>query len=279
MQNIQEFINQCQIELTENFQQVDHIAYENFKKIHHAFQENRVALRHFSGTTGYGYDDVGRDTLCKIFADVFNCEKAIFSPNIVSGTHAISLCLFGILRPNDVLLSISGEIYDTLENVVKGSGIGSLKDFNVDYDQIDLLNGDFDHEAISNRLSQQKIKMVYIQRSRGYCLRQPLTIDQISKVCKTIKQVSPDTIIFVDNCYGEFIDVKEPVAVGADLMAGSMIKNPGGGLAPTGGYVAGKEILVDGKAIIKNSKKPFKVWLAVVIILIVAPFVMDIMYV
>lgn len=245
MQAIQEFINQCQLELAENFQQVDQIAYENFKKIHHAFQENRVALRHFSGTTGYGYDDVGRDTLCKIFADVFDCEKAIFSPNIVSGTHAISLCLFGVLRPNDVLLSISGEIYDTLENVVTGSGIGSLKDFNVAYDQINLLNGDFDYDAIAKRLSQQKIKMVYIQRSRGYCLRQPLTIEQISKVCKVIKQVSPDTIIFVDNCYGEFIDVKEPVAVGADLMAGSMIKNPGGGLAPTGGYIAGKEIYVD----------------------------------
>ena len=139
MQNIQEFINQCQQDLTNEFQLVDEVAYANFKKIHKAFQENRVALRHFSGTTGYGYDDVGRDTLCKIFADVFGCEKAIFSPNIVSGTHAISLCLFGILRPNDVLLSISGEIYDTLENVVKGSGIGSLKDFNIDYDQINLL--------------------------------------------------------------------------------------------------------------------------------------------
>ncbi|MBQ9715941.1 MAG: methionine gamma-lyase family protein [Clostridia bacterium] len=245
MQNIQEFINQCQQELNHEFQLVDEIAYKNFKKIHQAFQENRVALRHFAGTTGYGYDDVGRDTLCKIFADVFGCEKAIFSPNIVSGTHAISLCLFGVLRPNDVLLSISGEIYDTLENVVKGSNIGSLKDFGIDYDQIELKDGDFDHQAIAERLAKQQIKMVYIQRSRGYCLRQPLSIEQIEKVCKTIKQVSPQTIIFVDNCYGEFIDTQEPVAVGADLMAGSMIKNPGGGLAPTGGYVAGKEVYVD----------------------------------
>ena len=245
MQNIQEFINQCQQELSQEFQLVDEIAYQNFKKIHTAFQENRVALRHFSGTTGYGYDDVGRDTLCKIFADVFDCEKAIFSPNIVSGTHAISLCLFGVLRPNDLLLSISGEIYDTLQNVVNGTNIGSLKDFGISYDQIDLINGDFDYESISNRLKQERVKMVYIQRSRGYCLRQPLSIEQIKKVCTTIKQASPETIIFVDNCYGEFIDIKEPVAVGADLMAGSMIKNPGGGLAPTGGYIAGKELFVD----------------------------------
>ena len=245
MQNIQEFINQCQQDLSHEFQLVDEIAYQNFKKIHTAFQENRVALRHFSGTTGYGYDDVGRDTLCKIFADVFGCEKAIFSPNIVSGTHAISLCLFGVLRPNDLLLSISGEIYDTLQNVVNGTNIGSLKDFGISYDQIDLINGDFDYKSISNRLKQERVKMVYIQRSRGYCLRQPLSIEQIEKVCTTIKQVSPETIIFVDNCYGEFIDVKEPVAVGADLMAGSMIKNPGGGLAPTGGYIAGKELFVD----------------------------------
>jgi len=245
MNKIQAFIDNCEQELSENFKQVDRISYYNFKKIHNAFQENRVALRHFSGTTGYGYDDVGRDTLCKIFADVFECEKAIFSPNIVSGTHAISLCLFGILRPGDTLLSISGEIYDTLQNVVNGKDIGSLYDFGIKYKQIELLNGGFDIASLTDVLSKDKIKMIYIQRSRGYCCRQPLSIQQIEEVCERIKNISPETIIFVDNCYGEFIDTKEPVAVGADLMAGSMIKNPGGGLAPTGGYIAGKEDCVD----------------------------------
>ncbi len=245
MDKITKFIKECEEELTNNFQEVDDIAFQNFKKVHNAFQNNKVALRHFAGTSGYGYDDVGRDTLCEIFAEVFECEKALFSPNIVSGTHAISLCLFGILRPTDTLLSISGPVYDTLEDVIKGSNIGSLKDFNINYDEIDLVNNDFDYTKIEKYLMTNKVKLVFMQRSRGYCDRLPLTTHQIKKVCSVIKKISPDTVIFVDNCYGEFIDIKEPVSIGADLMAGSMIKNPGGGLAPTGGYIAGKSSFVD----------------------------------
>lgn len=245
MQKITDFINKCEQELQSGFKNTDQIAYKNFKKVHAAFQNNRVALRHFAGTTGYGYDDVGRDTLCKIFAEIFECEKAIFSPNIVSGTHAISLCLFGVLRPGDTLLSISGGIYDTLESVVSGTEIGSLKDFGINFDKIELIGSDFDYENIQKTLKSTKIKMVFIQRSRGYSSREPLSLQQIARVSEFIKSVSPDTVIFVDNCYGEFIDIAEPVAVGADLMAGSMIKNPGGGLAPTGGYIAGREVYVD----------------------------------
>lgn len=245
MNKITEFLSQCEDNLAENFKKVDNIAFNNFKKIHTAFQSNRVALRHFAGTTGYGYDDVGRDTLCKIFAEIFGCEKAIFSPNIVSGTHAISLVLFGILRPGDNLLSISGDIYDTLQSVVSGENIGSLKDFGIHFEQIELANNDFDYPTIEQALKSKKIKLIFIQRSRGYGSREPLDIEQIGDVCKFIKSISPETIIFVDNCYGEFVDTLEPTQVGADLIAGSMIKNPGGGLAPTGGYIAGKGALVD----------------------------------
>lgn len=243
--NIRQFIDDCEADLAENFKQVDAVAYENFKKIHSAFQNNRVALRHFAGTTGYGYDDVGRDTLCKIYAEVFDSEKAIFSPSIVSGTHAISLALFGVLRPSDRLLSITGNVYDTLENVVKGDGIGSLKDFGVSFDQIELTENDFDYRSIEQYLKKHQTKVVFIQRSRGYCGRMPITIEQIRQVCAFIKNISKNTIIFVDNCYGEFIETVEPTAVGADLIAGSLIKNPGGGLAPTGGYVAGRADLID----------------------------------
>lgn len=245
MTNISSFIKECENELITNFNEVDEISFANFKKVHNSFQNNRVALRHFTGTSGYGYDDLGRDTLCKIFAEIFECEKAIFSPNIVSGTHAISLCLLGVLRPNDTLLSISGKVYDTLQDVINGKNIGSLKDFNINYDEIDLINNDFDYTAIEYYLKSQFVKMVFLQRSRGYSDRLPLSIKQIENICKFIKKISPKTLIFVDNCYGEFVDIKEPVSVGADLMAGSMIKNPGGGLAPTGGYIAGKADCID----------------------------------
>ena len=226
MSNINDFLSKCEDSLAKSFKLVDETAFANFKRIHAAFQNNRVALRHFAGTTGYGYDDVGRETLCKIFAEIFGCEKAIFSPNIVSGTHAISIALFGILRPGDTLLSISGDIYDTLQSVVCGENIGSLKDFGVNFEQIELRENNFDVQAIENTLKSKKIKMVIIQRSRGYCSRAPLTIAQISEICAKIKSLSPGTIVFVDNCYGEFVDTKEPTHVGADLIAGSLIKNP-----------------------------------------------------
>lgn len=246
IEKIKSFVDSCQADLAEEFKKTDDTAFFNFKKIHEAFQKNKVALRHFSGTSGYGYDDAGRDTLCRIFADVFKAEKAIFSPNIVSGTHAITLALFGVLRPGDTLLSVSGDIYDTLQNVVNGKDIGSLRDFGINYDQIELSNGQIDLSKVEEVLkSNHTIKMVMVQRSRGYSWRSPIAINQIEKLVKTVKEINRDIVVFVDNCYGEFVDLSEPTEVGADLIAGSLIKNPGGGLAPTGGYIAGKSNLVD----------------------------------
>lgn len=232
--------------LKDSFEKINDIALYNQEKVLKAFQNNHVALRHFSSTTGYGYDDIGRDTLCKLFADVFSCEKAIVSPLIANGTHALTLALFGILRPNDTILYISGEPYDTLQDVIKGDNIGSLKDFGVNFDKVELLdNGEFDKDAILEKLSNYSPKMISIQRSRGYSWRNALTIEKFDDIIKFIRKYSPKSVIMVDNCYGEFVEKLEPSDVGADLIVGSLIKNPGGGLAPTGGYIAGKAEYVD----------------------------------
>ena len=233
-------------DLKESFEKINDIALYNQEKVLKAFQNNHIALRHFSSTTGYGYDDIGRDTLCKLFADVFSCEKAIVSPLIANGTHALTLALFGILRPNDTLLYVSGEPYDTLQDVIKGDNIGSLKDFGVKFDKVELLeNGDFDKELIKEKLLVYQPKMISIQRSRGYSWRSAVTISKFDDIIKFIRQYSPKSVIMVDNCYGEFVEKLEPSDVGADLIVGSLIKNPGGGLAPTGGYIAGKAEFVD----------------------------------
>ena len=228
----------------EVFDKLDAIALHNQAKVIAAFRENEVALRHFNGTSGYGSDDIGKKTLGDVLANVFGAEKAIVSPLIASGTHAITLALFGVLRPNDVVLSVTGKPYDTLTDVVYKEGIGSLKDFNVKFDTVELQNGQFDYDAISEYLTANNVKMVYIQRSRGYAWRPALSIAQIEQICSFVRKIAPHVIIFCDNCYGEFVEEREPTQVGVDLCAGSFIKNIGGGLAPTGGYVVGRGDLV-----------------------------------
>ena len=240
-----QLVNKAEQKLDKFFKELENIAFINQKKVLEAFQNNNVALRHFSGTTGYGYDDIGRDTLCKVYADIFHTESAIVSPLIASGTHALTLALFGILRPNDKMLAISGAPYDTLLSVINGENIGSLKDFGISYEEIALVNNDFDLEKIQKSIKNQTPKLIFIGRSRGYEWRDALSIEKIEKVISFIKKINSNIVVMVDNCYGEFMDTLEPSDANADLIVGSLIKNAGGGLAPTGGYIAGKEKYVE----------------------------------
>lgn len=221
------------------------IALYNQKKVLDAFREHRVATRHFTSTTGYGYDDIGRDTLCNVFATVFGAESAIVSPNLVSGTHALTVALFGLLRPNDTLLCITGAPYDTLREVIGGDNIGSLKDYGVKYDEITLKDYQIDYDAIGSYLENNSPKVVMITRSRGYEWRDALSIADIEKTINFVRKYNKNAVIMVDNCYGEFIDKLEPTQVGADIAVGSLIKNAGGGIAPTGGYIVGKKQWVE----------------------------------
>lgn len=248
-QKINEFIKNCEARLEKRFCRLDDIALYNQKKVLDAFKNNNVQARHMFGTTGYGYDDNGRDTLCRVYADIFAAEDAIVSPNIVSGTHALTLMLFGVLRPGDRLLAVSGMPYDTLTDVISGENKGSLKDFGIDFDCVELLTNDdlsvsFNEEIIKRKLLAAPVKAVFLARSRGYSWRQAIECSQISKVIALIKKISPETLVLVDNCYGEFVEKTEPSEIGADLIAGSLIKNIGGGIAPTGGYIAGKADLI-----------------------------------
>ncbi len=227
------------------FEELDSISLFNQNKVLEAYKNNCVALRHFNGTSGYGADDIGRDTLGKVLAEIFKTEKAIVSPLIVSGTHALTLALFGILRPDDVVLSVTGEPYDTMQDVIYKNGIGSLADFGIRFDNIPLKNDRIDYESVEKYLSKNSVKMIYIQRSRGYSWRLALSIDDIEKICKFVKKIAPNCIIMCDNCYGEFVEMQEPTEVGVDICAGSFIKNIGGGIAPTGGYIAGRADLMD----------------------------------
>lgn len=241
---------QSEIELKEQFARLDDIALYNQKKVLDAYKNQAIQARHMFGTTGYGYDDIGRDTLCRLYADVFHAENAIVSPNIVSGTHALTLMLFGVLRPGDKLLAVSGMPYDTLTDVISADNKGSLKDFGVKFDKIDLITNpdltpEFDFDAIKKALNAEFVKAVFVARSRGYSLRQAISVEKVGKLIDFIKKISPKTLVLVDNCYGEFVEKIEPTDVGADLIAGSLIKNIGGGIAPTGGYVAGKSALVE----------------------------------
>lgn len=238
-------IEVCEKELENVFKRLDEIAYFNQKKVMSAFQEFKVATNFFAGTTGYGYDDMGRDNLAKIFARVFGGEDALVSPLITCGSHAISLVLYGLLRPNDTLLSISGGLYDTLSDTLFGKDTGSLEDFGIKYEEIALKNNDFDEEKIIKRILEIKPKVIFVQRSRGYTDRKALYISQMEKIFKKIREVYDGGYIVVDNCYGEFVEKQEPTDVGADVIVGSLIKNPGGGLAQTGGYVVGTEKAVD----------------------------------
>ena len=217
-------------------------------KILNAFQKNQASDFHLNGSTGYGYGDTGRDILELIWADIFKAEKALVRSNIASGTHALALCLFGILLPGDTFVSISGEPYDTLQTIIgRNKEMGTLSELGIHHKVVELVNDEFDFDGIAKTVTPDT-KMVCIQRSRGYNWRKSLTIAQIEEAIAFVKNINPEIIVFVDNCYGEFVELKEPLEIGADLIAGSLIKNPGGGLAPRGGYVAGKAHLVDRAA-------------------------------
>ncbi|MGD6871500.1 aminotransferase class I/II-fold pyridoxal phosphate-dependent enzyme [Sutcliffiella horikoshii] len=244
---IEPIVRKIEEKLQESFQQVDAGVETNQFRVLKSFQENRVSDSHFIPSTGYGYDDIGRDTLEKIYAEVFGGEAGLVRPQIISGTHAISIALFGVLRPGDELLYITGKPYDTLEEIVgiRGSGVGSLKEYNIGYKTIDLKNNrGIDWEAVSNAITPST-KMIGIQRSKGYATRPSFTIEEIKEMIRFVKEIKPDVVVFVDNCYGEFVELEEPCHIGADLMAGSLIKNPGGGIAKTGGYIVGKKELVE----------------------------------
>lgn len=232
-------------ELKEKFEELEEVSFFNQKKVLDAFAKARVSSQMFAGTTGYGYDDIGRDSLRKVFSNVFKTEDAIVSPLITCGSHAISTVLYGLLRPKDILLSISGNLYDTLHDTLFGIGNGSLEDFGISYKQIDMAGDEFDIPKILSEVKRLQPKVIFVQRSRGYSSRKALSCETLKKVFEEIRKVYSEGYIVVDNCYGEFVEKKEPTEVGADVIVGSLIKNPGGGLAPTGGYIAGSAKAVD----------------------------------
>lgn len=239
-------IDELEKECLEQFKLIDDVCFYNSEKVLKAFQENSVSETHFNSTTGYGYNDSGRDVIEKIYANIFKAEDAIVRNQFISGSHALTVTLFALLRPNDVLLSITGKPYDTLDEVI---GIvdnpSSLKSFNVNYEQIDLIDNDFNYKEIEQTLKKKKIKVIEIQRSKGYSTRKSITIDKLEKVIKFIKNIDKKVIIMIDNCYCEFVSTKEPIEVGADIAVGSLIKNLGGGIAPNGAYVVGRKDLIN----------------------------------
>jgi len=243
--HVLDFLSQCEKGVCDLYRDIDKIVLYNQNKVLNAFKKARVALTDFAGSSGYGYDDRGKNKLGDIVADIFGAESALVSPNFTCGTHALSCTLFGLLRPGDLMLSISGEPYDTLKEVIGGNDIGSLKDMGIKYAQVDLKDGKFDVSSITSKIKALKPKLIFIQRSRGYQDRDAFSIEQLKDIIDEIHNINKKCIIMVDNCYGEFIETKEPTEVGADIAVGSLIKNMGGGLAPTGGYVAGRAELVD----------------------------------
>ena len=238
-------INECEEELTSEFKSVDRLCEYNSLKVINAFNKYKVSEIDFYGTTGYGYDDVGRDKIENIFSEILGGEDSLVRSQFISGTHAISTALFGVLRPGDVMLSITGKPYDTLEEVI---GIkenkSSLKSFGIKYKQINLVKGDFDYDKIEEYLSNKRVNVLYIQRSKGYSRRTSISIEKIKKICEIVKKINKNIIIMVDNCYCEFVQKLSPLEVGADLIIGSLIKNLGGGIAPNGGYICGKKDLI-----------------------------------
>lgn len=243
---VKEITKQAELEVSDIFKKIDEECEINSIKVLNAFKNNRVSTIHFNSSTGYGYDDIGRDVIERIFAQVLGSEDALVRSQFISGSHALTVALFAYLRPGDLMLSISGLPYDTLHEVI---GIkennSSLQSFGVKYDQIDLINDDFDYDRIENYIKNNKVKLIEIQRSKGYSTRKSLTIDKVEKVVSLIKSIDKDIIIMVDNCYCEFVGNKTPIEVGADIIVGSLIKNLGGGIAPNGAYIAGRKDLVD----------------------------------
>ena len=245
-EKIIKLVNDSEKELDKEFKKIDEVCEYNSLKVLNAFWNNKLSEAHFSQTTGYGYDDIGRDVIEKIYAEIFGAEDALVRSQFISGSHALTVALFAYLRPGDTMLSISGLPYDTLHEVI---GIvpndSSLKSFGVNYEQIDLVNDDFDYEKIEERLNKSKIKLIEIQRSKGYSTRKSISNSKIKKVVDLIRNYDKDIIIMVDNCYCEFVDKVSPIEMGADIIVGSLIKNLGGGIAPNGAYIAGKKRLVD----------------------------------
>lgn len=245
-EKIIKLVNDSEKELDKEFKKIDEICEYNSLKVLNAFWNNKLSEAHFSQTTGYGYDDIGRDVIEKIYAEIFGAEDALVRSQFISGSHALTVALFAYLRPGDTMLSISGLPYDTLHEVI---GIvpndSSLKSFGVNYEQIDLINDDFDYEKIEERLNKSKIKLIEIQRSKGYSTRKSISNSKIKKVVDLIRNYDKDVIIMVDNCYCEFVDKVSPIEMGADIIVGSLIKNLGGGIAPNGAYIVGKKRLVD----------------------------------
>ena len=249
-QSVRDLAAKCEIRLAPRFAEIDEVSMKCTERVMEAFQEFKVSDSCFAGTTGYGYDDLGRETLDKVWARVFGAESALVRIGFVNGTHAIASAIFAALKPGDTLMSTMGAPYDTLRTAIgiSGDAFGSLRFYGVGYHQVNTLDGAPDMASIRRAAEGLQPAAALIQRSRGYDARRALTVDEIGEIVRTIKSVSPDTVCIVDNCYGEFTDVLEPTMVGADLIAGSLIKNPGGGLAPTGGYIAGREDLVSNAA-------------------------------
>ena len=245
---IRALLDSAERTLSQRFLALEETERTNFARVMEAFRAEHVAVRHFAPTTGYGYGDDGRDALERIFVRIFGCEDALVRPSIASGTHALALCLFGLLRPGDVLVAGSGKPYDTLESVIGltgDAGQGSLREYGIGYAQVDLKDDDVDLPALLQALKDPRAKVVALQRSRGYDWRASLTVERLGEVAQAVHAARPDVVVMVDNCYGEFVCDKEPTHLGCDIAVGSLIKNPGGGLAPTGGYLVGRADLVE----------------------------------
>lgn len=245
-ENLLEISKKCEEEIKTELKKIDDICMFNSMKVLNAFHEENISEIHFNTSTGYGYNDIGRDKIEDVYKRIFKCEDALVRTQFISGSHALTVCLFGLLRPNDTLLSITGKPYDTLDEVI---GItpndSSLKSFGVNYEQIDLVDNNFDFKKIEERLNKDFVKAIEIQRSKGYSTRKSISIENVEEVIKLIKKVSPKTIVMIDNCYCEFVSYKEPTEVGADVAVGSLIKNLGGGITPNGAYIVGKKDLIN----------------------------------
>lgn len=238
----EKIVEEAEAEIEMRLSEIDSLTFRNSKKVLDAFHKNRVSEVHFTSTTGYGYNDIGRDVIESVFADVLGAERALVRNQFISGSHALNVAFFALLRPSDAMLCITGTPYDTLHEVIGlKENASSLKSFGIEYDQVDLKNDDFDDEEIMRKLGSKKYKLVHIQRSRGYSTRESLTIDKLKRIISKIKTVHPDVIVMVDNCYCEFVEDETPLTVGADIAVGSLIKNLGGGIAPNGAYIAGKD--------------------------------------
>ena len=245
-EKIENLINIAEEQVKKEFVKIDKIAQKNSLKVLNAFQNNKVSEIHFQSTTGYGYGDIGRETIEKIYSEIFKSEDSLVRSQFISGSHALTVTLFALLRPGDTFMSITGKPYDTLDSVIGfNDNQSSLKAYDISYEQIDLINNEFDFDLIEKKLQEKKIKLIEIQRSRGYSTRKSICLDKVEEVIKKIKQIDKDVIIMIDNCYCEFVGEKEPIEIGADIAVGSLIKNLGGGVAPNGAYVVGKRNLIE----------------------------------